>query len=330
MAFSEDDADYAVRAQEMAADQIPVVDFAPFLSGDPDGRTQVAAQIARACEDIGFFYLKNHGAPMESVEALRQQSAAFFARPVEERRLSAATSDWYRGWMDLSKVGLSARSRQIESYRIQMERERIAGADHKTRHLYAPNRWPPDMPQFRAAAEAYLEEMTALSAHLRQAFALGLGLPADRFDAHYRNPIYQLTLLHYGAISPEDAEAVNSSPHTDEGPFTILWQDPVGGLEVKRRDGVWIAAPPIEGTFVINVGDMLMWWSNGRFLSNLHKVRNTSGRERFSIPFFANPDAKTTVAPLPEFVAVNGEARYPAVNAGDRMMQYAPKEAKTS
>lgn len=330
MARSDDESDYVVRAQAVGLEQIPVVDFQAFVTGDLQGQAAAAGAIAEACQEIGFFYLKNHGVPAQDVSALRQQSGDFFARPVAERALSAATSDWYRGWMDLSKVGLSKRSREIESYRIQVEHPRQVGADRRTQHLYAPNRWPEDMPEFRAAAELYFQHMTTLSARLRQAFALGLGLPRDRFDGYFDDPIYQLTLLHYGAIPPEEIDAVNTTPHTDEGPFTILWQDEVGGLEVKRRDGQWIAAPPIDDTFVINVGDMLMWWSNGRFLSNLHKVRNTSGRERYSIPFFANPDAHATVEPLPEFVAIDGRANYPPADVGDCMMKYAPKEAASA
>ena len=328
MARSDDQADYAVRAAEVTLDEIPMVDFEGFLRGGEDGRRRTAEAIARACEEIGFFYLKNHGVPGDAVSALRRESAAFFSQPLQVRQRSAATLDWHRGWMDLSQVGLSERSREIESYQIKADHPWPPGASLRERYLYAPSRWPDDMPGFRIAAERYFDHVTALAAQLRQAFALGLGLAADRFDGLYDKPMYQLTLLHYGVVPPDDAEAVNSTPHTDEGPFTILWQDEVGGLEVKRRDGVWIAAPPVDGTFVINVGDMMMWLSND--LSNLHKVRNTSGRERFSIPFFANPDAAATIAPLPELAARDGAARYPAVNAGDRMMQFAPKELRSS
>jgi isopenicillin N synthase-like dioxygenase len=330
MARSDDQADYAVRAAKVAPDEIPMVDFQPFLQGGEGGRRRTADAIAGACEEIGFFYLKNHGVPAEATAALHRESRAFFSQPLEARQRSAATLEWHRGWMDLSKVGLSERSREIESYQIKADHPWAPGAGLRERYLYAPNRWPDEMPGFRAAAERYFGHLSALAAQLRQAFALGLGLAADRFEDLYVKPMYQLTLLHYGAIPPDDAEAVNSTPHTDEGPFTLLWQDDAGGLEVKRRDGVWIAAAPVDGTFVVNVGDMLMWLSNGRYRSNLHKVRNTSGRERFSIPFFANPDAAATIAPLPELAARDGGARHPAVNAGDRMMQFAPKELRSS
>jgi isopenicillin N synthase-like dioxygenase len=306
------------------------VDFAPFLSGEPDGRRRTARAIAEACHEIGFFYLKNHGVPADAIGGLMSQSQAFFQLPPAERAKSAATPDWYRGWMDLSKVGLSSRSREIQSYRIQTEHPWAGERDAKTRYLYAPNRWPDGLPAFQQRASTYFHWMARLAADLRRAFALGLGLAEDRFERYYANPLYQLTLLHYGSVDPTDEAAVNSTPHTDEGPFTILWQDAVGGLEVKRRDGVWIAAPPIDDAFVINVGDMMMWWSNGRYLSNLHKVRNTSGRERFSVPFFANPDGEAIIEALPEFVAQDGQACYPAAHVAQRMMRFAPKALRDS
>jgi isopenicillin N synthase-like dioxygenase len=114
----------------------------------------------------------------------------------------------------------------------------------------------------------------------------------------------------------------NAVAHTDEGPFTILAQGEVSGLEVRRRDGAWIAAPPVDDSYVINIGNMMMWWSNGRYLSNMHRVRNTSNRERFSIPFFFNPDREVVVEPLPEFVRQDGEARYPAVQAGQHLTRF--------
>jgi isopenicillin N synthase-like dioxygenase len=150
-----------------------------------------------------------------------------------------------------------------------------------------------------------------------------MGLPEDRFDAWFNKPLSQLSLLYYRAL-PDGAEThvQNAVAHTDEGPFTILAQGEVGGLEVRRRDGVWVAAPPAPDAYVINIGNMMMWWSNGRYLSNMHRVRNTSGQDRLSVPFFFNPDREVVVEPLPELVRRDGEARYPAVQAGDHLTHF--------
>jgi isopenicillin N synthase-like dioxygenase len=303
--------------------EIPLIDFTPFREGGLAGKQQVAAQIADACERIGFFYLKGHGVPEQVLGDTFAQSQAFFHRPVEERRRSAATLQWYRGWIPMPKqVGpLDRNSRLFEQYRIQADFADLPDPDPV---FHRANRWPEDMPAFRAACQAHYDAMLALSRDLLRAFALGLGLPEDRFDAHFNLPICQLSLLYYTPIPADaDVEVSNTVSHTDEGPLTILAQDQVGGLEVKRRDGSWISAPPIPGAYTINIGDMMMWWSNGRLISNYHRVRNKAGVERFSIPFFLNPDHDTVIAPLPELVAADGgSARFEPVHVGTHLKRF--------
>jgi isopenicillin N synthase-like dioxygenase len=311
------------RAVDLA--EIPLIDFTPFREGGPAGRQAVARQIAEACERIGFFYLKGHGVPEQVLDETFAQSKAFFHRPLDERRQSAATLQWYRGWIGMPRQNgpLDRNSRLFEQYRIQAEFPDVPNADPV---FHRANRWPADMPAFRAACQAHYDAMLALARDLLRAFALGLGLPEDRFDGHFDLPICQLSLLYYTPI-PEgsDIEVSNTVSHTDEGPLTILAQDAIGGLEVKRRDGTWISAPPIPGAYTINIGDMMMWWSNGRFVSNYHRVRNRAGVERFSIPFFLNPDAETVIEPLPELVAADGVKRYEPVQVGQHLKRFYAK-----
>jgi len=300
--------------------EIPVVDFSPFLRGDLSGKARVAVQIAEACNRIGFFYIKGHGVDQGLIDAAFAQSAAFYNRPAEEKQRTLATPDWYRGWIPMPpNQPLSRSSRLHEQFRLQEE-----FSDGEIDPLfYRPNRWPDDMPDFRDVCKQYYEAMNMLSHHLLKAFAIGLGLDQDRFSAYFHKPLSQLSLLYYTSL-PDDAdiEVSNTVSHTDEGPFTILAQDSRGGLEVKRRDGTWIEAPPIPGTFTINVGDMMMWWSNGRYLSNFHRVRNRSTFERYSIPFFMNPDRDVTVAPLPEMLAIDKEKRFEGVHVGKHLSRF--------
>ncbi|HIV71854.1 MAG TPA: hypothetical protein H9903_13045 [Candidatus Aquabacterium excrementipullorum] len=303
--------------------EIPIIDFSPFRHGGAEGKQAVAAQIAQACTDIGFFYLKGHDVPPQVLAETFTQSAEFFHRPIEERRQSAATLAWYRGWIPMPRQEgpLDRNSRLFEQYRIQADFPDVPNPDPV---FNRPNRWPEDMPAFRAACQAHYDAMLSLARDLLRAFAIGLGLPEDRFDGYFKLPICQLSLLYYTPI-PEgaDIEVSNTVSHTDEGPLTILAQDSVGGLEVKRRDGTWISAPPVPGAYTINIGDMMMWWSNGRFLSNYHRVRNKAGVERFSIPFFPNPDQETVIAPLPELVERDGGApRYDPVHVGTHLKRF--------
>lgn len=329
VAFSEDwvlgrsneEADFTLSARTVSLSEIPIIDFAPFLTGSPDERQGVADQIAEASGRIGFFYLVGHGVPAGLREAVFRETAAFYRLPPSEQEKVRATPDWYRGLCSLSQ-SLGPNKRYFEQYRIQDEFAPDPLTDPNGL-FYGPNRWPEARPGLASASMAYFRAVTELSGHLLRAFALGMGLPEDRFEGWFDKPLSQLSLLYYSAL-PQGAatEMQNAVAHTDEGPFTILAQGEIGGLEVRRRDGAWIAAPPVDDSYVINIGNMMMWWSNGRYLSNMHRVRNTSNRERFSIPFFFNPDREVVVEPLPEFVRQDGEAGYPAVQAGQHLTRF--------
>ena len=314
-AMTEDDRMIAADADVTA---VPLIDFAPFLHGDAAARRAVADEIARACETIGFFYLAGHGVPETLRSAMFATAADFFHLDPAEKETVRSTPDWNRGWVrpDPEKV-LTADSRLFEQYRIHRDFAPDDPDLDSGSPFCQPNRWPVQVPGFADTSLAWHAAMTELSHHLLHAFALALDLPEDRFDAFFRKPISQISMMYYPPL-PAGAgnEVKNTSAHTDDGPVVILAQGAVAGLEVKTVDGRWLSAPPVPGAFTINVGNMMMWWTNGRYKSTLHRVRNTSAVERFSIPFFANPDEATTIAPLPELVARYGAARFPPVQVG--------------
>ena len=323
MSRSTKGADDLVLAKAVDLAEIPMIDFAPFLHGTQADKQRVADEIGAACRQIGFFYLKGHDVPESLRQAVFDQSASFFHKPIGERRKAAATPEWYRGWIPMPEPApLSRSSRLFEQYRIQPEYE--PEDDARNNHIfYRSNRWPEDLPAFGKTCTAYWQAMLELSRALLRAFALGLGLPENRFDHYYRKPLCQLSLLYYIPLPPDaDVEVSNTVSHTDEGPLTILAQDKIGGLEVKRRDGVWIAAPPVKDAYVINIGDMMMWWSNGRYLSNYHRVKNRAGVERFSIPFFLNPDRDVVVEPLNELLEPGEKPAYRPVSVGEHLARF--------
>jgi isopenicillin N synthase-like dioxygenase len=316
--------DDLIDARTIELSEVPIIDFAGFLQGDAVRRQAVADRIADACRQIGFFYITGHGVPEQLRADIFAAAEAFYHRPEAEKQAWRATPEWYRGWIpaDPGPV-LSRASRNFEQFRMQADLppddpDVAAGSP-----LYQPNRWPDDMEGFAATCNEYYEAMVALSRDLLRAFALGLKLPEDRFEPWFRKPLSQLSLQYYPSLPEDAAQDVSSAnPHTDEGPLTILAQGRVSGLEVKRRDGTWIAAPPVEGAYTINVGDMLMWWSNGRYLSNLHRVRNRTGVERFSVPFFMNPDFAVVVEPLPELLAAGEAPICKPVQVGEHLQRF--------
>ncbi len=327
--------DDAIQAVAIAVSEIPLIDFTPFREGDRAARQGVADQIARACETIGFFYLSGHGVPETLRAEMFDRAGAFFHLPAEDKARVRATDAWNRGWVCPDRdTTLTANSRLFEQYRIQREFAQDDPDLQSGSAFCQPNRWPVQVPGFDRTSVAYFEAMAGLAGDLLHAFARGLGLPEERFDRYFTKPVSQISLMYYPPLPASVGNEIkNTSAHTDDGAVVILAQGAVAGLEVKTVDGRWLAAPPVPGAFTINVGNMMMWWSNGRYRSTLHRVRNTSTVERYSVPFFFNADESVVVEPLAELVARDGEARYAPVHVGTllsrffKSSQYVPIQA---
>ena len=189
------------------------------------------------------------------------------------------------------------------------------------RPLYGPNRWPARAPWLKDAADKYLEETVALGSKLMRLFALALDQDEGFFLQWAKKPMIQGRLIHYPAQDLPSDLALGVAPHTDYGMVTILAQDPIGGLELRKRDGEWISAPFIENTVVVNLGDMMTVWSNDLFVSNLHRVINRTGRRRFSFPTFFNLDYDAPVACLPSCQSADNPARHQPIKSGDYLVQ---------
>ena len=306
-------------------DHIPVVNVGPAYDG-PDGAVDaLAAELARTLEAIGFAYISGHAVPPDLVDGLRREAQNFFALPMADKQ-AIAINEWHRGYMApnsslivTSSVAKVAKPNQSESVLFMHELapddpDVIAG-----KPLQGPNQWPAAQPALREAALAYMGALEDLGRRIVHLVARGLGLPDVYFDPHFERPTTFLRLLHYPP-QPQEEGLFGSAPHTDYGFITLLAQDDRGGLEVRGNDGNWIAAPPIDGTFVLNVGDILSRWSNGRFASTPHRVINLSGKDRYSQPFFFDPSMDAVVAPVPQ-CARTGGSDLPPVRYGDYLME---------
>ena len=180
--------------------------------------------------------------------------------------------------------------------------------------MHGSNQWPA-RPGFRAAMETYYESVAALGQSLLPGFALALDLPRDYFAPFHRNPAITWWIMRYPS-TPELSGQFGTAPHTDFGTLTLLAQDDKGGLEVRLRSGEWIEAPHVPGSFVVNIGDLLAFWTNDRFVSTAHRVTNRSDSHRHSIPMFFNPDFDTVVKCLPSCCGPENTARYEPIRFG--------------
>lgn len=286
-----------------------MIDVAPLRTGGDAGA--VAREIESACRDTGFFYVAGHGVPAALLDRLDAAARAFFARPDDEKLAIAmrhAGPAW-RGYFPLGGELTAGRPDRKEG--LYFGEELPAGDPRAGLPLHGRNLFPPAVPELRAAVLDYLAALTALAQDVLRGVALSLDLPADYFAAGYtRVPTVLFRIFHYPPQEPE-ADDWGVGEHTDYGLLTLLAQDHNGGLSV-RTPGGWVDAPPLPGTFVCNIGDMLERLTGGWYRSTLHRVRNVSGNERLSYPFFFDPDFGAEVPPLPgrARTTASGEPRW--------------------
>lgn len=312
-------------SQPSLASSIPIISMSPAISGGAHGRAAVAAEIHRAARDTGFFYLVDHGVPTALLDAQLEWTRRFFALPLEDKmRIKLDQSPAMRGYEPIAGQVLDAGSPPDlkESFYVGEE----LSLDHplvragSTNH--GPNQWP-HLPGFREQMKAYFAVMQALERKTLALLALSLDLAEDYFEPMYHEPMSILRLLHY---PPHPASArpnqLGAGAHTDWGLLTFLLQDDIGGLEVRNADGRWLRATPIAGSFVVNLGDMIVRWTNGLYHSTMHRVlNNVSGRDRYSVPFFGTPRHDARVVPLASCVSADNPARFEPCTAGEHLAE---------
>lgn len=267
---------------------VPIVDLGPLVRGGPD-KHLAARAIDRACRGAGFFYVVGHGVDEGLAARLDTLCRTFFTQDLDRKmdiRMEKAGHAW-RGYFPVGG--------ELTSGKPDLKEGIYFGAEHGDDHPRVQARVPlhgknlfPDLPGFREAVLAWMAEMTRLGHVILEGMALGLGLPASYFaDRYTADPTILFRAFHYPP--PEgDAEGWGVGEHTDYGLLTILRQDDAGGLQVKSG-GRWIEAPPVPGSFVCNIGDMLDRMTGGLYRSTPHRVHNRSGRNRLSLPFFFDP-----------------------------------------
>ena len=285
------------------ASSLPVIDMSPMRDrGASAARLEVARAIEAACRDSGFFYATGHGIPADLFAHLDGASRKFFALP-ETEKLEIRMARGGRAWRGFFPVG-----GELTSGKPDMKEGIYFGTELSPDHprvraqvpLHGANLFPPQVPELRSAVLDYLSAATATAHALMEGIALSLKLDADYFHRNYTaNPTILFRIFHYPA-TPASSQDWGVGEHTDYGLLTLLAQDDLGGLEVKTARG-WIDAPPIPGTLVCNIGDMLDRLTGGQYRSTPHRAKNVSGRGRLSFPFFFDPDFDAEIRPLPNF-----------------------------
>ena len=291
-------------ARKLAFTDVPLIDLAPAWSGDSAARRALADEIAEACGTVGFMYVKNHRVADADVAAIFQTAADFHGLPHDvkmessmARNADAQGQGYLHGMTKGTGKNLSENLQEAFQFRRPLpdnDSDLLAG-----KPLHGPIPWPKAMPDLKPRMMAYYDKVDALGYEMLKLFEVALDLPDGTLNQYFRKDMNSLRILHYPPQqADEEGVHLGARAHTDTNAFTILAQDNNGGLEIRNRDNEWVAVPPIDGTFVINVGEVMKVWTDGVFSSTLHRVINRSGRERYSIPFFMYPSYDALIQPL--------------------------------
>ena len=319
----------------MTLTSVPVIDVAPLAGGELDRRA-VAREIGRACEDIGFFTIVGHGVDETLVQRMDAVSRAFFDLPVaDKQRVRRPKPEQSRGYIGVGEENLSysvGRSTTdlkeffaIGPVDVPDEPYYRAPAAYPS---FAPNVWPERPAALRAIYTDYYRAMEGLAGRLMGAFALALELREDFFHDKTDRHISGIRVINY----PDQPEApaagqLRAGAHSDYGALTILKAENVpGGLEVLNRAGDWVAVAPVADSFVINLGDLMMHWTNDRWISTLHRVANPPrdaalGSRRQSIVFFYQPNYDALIECLPGCCGPENPAKYEPVTSGEHRLR---------
>lgn len=299
---------------QIISSAVPVVDLTDLASPQRFRRDAVIDSLRAACLDKGFLYVVGHGVPERMIDTTFEQAKRFFDQPDASKQaldiaLSHTRNRGYEapGLQTLDPGSLpDLKEGFLIGVDLPYEHPLVASGAYNR----GPNQWP-DLPDFKPAMNAYFDEMIRLSEALMAAMAMSLGMPEDYFEDFNRDPVAVLRLLHYPPQPPQARPGeIGCGAHTDFGGVTLLMQDGVGGLQVKDGDRGWIGAPPLRGSYVVNLGDMMQRWTNGMYRSTLHRVVNLSGRERYSLPFFFDGNADYLVECLPVCQSADNPAKY--------------------
>ena len=309
------------KAQPIDTSQIPVIDIAAAIEGSDI--SQVAAQIHRAACDIGFFYIKGHGIEPRLINQAFTVARDFFAQPTSAKETIAVDTN-QRGWMatGMSRLQGSVTHDLKEVFFWGAE---VSDTDTdllENAPLVAKNQWPDTVfPRLQTELTPYYDAVCNVGEKVLSAIAVSLDQSPDFFASRYVSPLARGQMVFYPPSTDTDEaeQRFGVAPHTDFGVLTLLLQDQSGGLQVRTRDGVWIEAPPIDGTLVCNIGDLLQRWSNDRFASTVHRVINRTKNARYSIPVFYDPNTRAQIDP--KDLGVPAElCKYPPVQAGAHIM----------
>ncbi len=303
---------------DLTNEEIPVLDFGPYLAGEDGALEALAGELRHALENVGFYFMVNHGVPGDLIESAHGNIRRFFALPDAEKLKHENYLPTRSTIYVSSTINENTQPDLNEMLRIVRERPADHPAIKAGLSSHGPNQWPDEalLPGWKAEMLPYYDAMEALGYRLLPVYARALDLDADYFDGLFDDPVWSTRNQHYPPVSSEDNQ-FGIAPHSDHGFLTLLPVTEEPGLQIRATSGNWLPANTVDGAIIVNTGEFLNRWSNGRFIATPHRVLPPK-RDRYSIAFFFNPTWDTVADPLPSCVGPDNPPRFKPV----RMLDY--------
>jgi isopenicillin N synthase-like dioxygenase len=313
---------------------IPTIDMSPLRTGSDADKREVARRIDAACRDTGFFLVTGHGVPADLIAKARQRAIDFFAMPHDEKmKVQRPPSKISRGynWVGDRSIAYSMGEKTPpdiqEAFGFGQDRPDLAAqTDPVSAQMYAPNMWPQQPADFRETLVAYYDSMEGLAARVLRAMAVALGVAETYFDDKFDRQASNCRIIRYPAVTEAPVPGqLRAGTHTDYGIMTFVrGDDTPGGLQVRHRSGEWIDVHIPAGDFACNIGDLMMRWSNDRWVSTLHRVAvpppDAVPQDRISLVFFTNPNPDATIKCIEQCVAPGETPKYPPVTVSEHYL----------
>jgi len=312
-------------------EEIPVLDIAPYLAGEPGALERLAKRLREVSETVGFFYLVGHGVPQDLIDRTFAESARLHTAPFDQRM---TIEQWghsnYRPIENRTEKSAHQKPSYNSSFSIRRERPAGHAKSNGSTPFRHPNAWPNFLPGFKERTLDYYARCEELAHRMLPLWATALDLPPDYFKPFFGDPHVITTLIYYPPQKEIGNRQYGVAPHTDNSLMTLLMQKDVPGLAIQMPSGHWRVVDIMPGAFIVNAGNTMTRFTNGRFKSTKHRVINQADRDRYSLAVFVAPDLDATVECVPTCVSAEHPAQFEPIVYEDlyRWYQYGSNGAR--
>jgi isopenicillin N synthase-like dioxygenase len=294
--------------------KLPIIDFAHYDESEPETIKAIALEMEYALTTLGFMSISNLDVSQQQLTEIFSMSETFFASDEIAKSRSA-----YRSAAE--NFGYQALGVEFLDPTKPSDVKETFTMRNLLHHDSADERWPND--KFRDEMTQFFADCLSSAYKVQRVFAEILNTDAQFFVKYHNGENVSLRLLYYPPTEASTIEEgqLGAGAHTDYGMITLLFQNGVGGLQVQD-EGEWVDVDPVDDAIVVNTGDLMERWTNGRFKSTLHRVQPLIGNNpRYSIAMFVDPDTETPVDVLESCITEDSPAKYEKISAGEYIQE---------